>query len=262
VRTPNGEQRTLDIKAMLRPTRKEINAINFWNEVREEERDDQIYKRKSVTIGDDVVVWKLHDWMMDEKGSDNMVHAAKSAHALVLDLRGNGGGSLLAVTRMISNLVDHDVKVADPQGRKKFDLSPVAKTKGNNAFTGKVVVLVDSNSASASEILARVLQLEKRGIIVGDKTAGAVMVAEHFPMRSGLDHTIFYGASVTMWDFVMSDGHSLEHNGVLPDEQLVPTANDLASGRDPVLARAVELAGGKLSAEDAGKLFPYEWPPE
>jgi C-terminal processing protease CtpA/Prc len=55
---------------------------------------------------------------------------------------------------------------------------------------------------------------------------------------------------------VMPDGASLEGRGVVPDEVVLPTAQDLAAGRDPALARALALAGVLVSPERAGRMFP------
>ena len=62
-------------------------------------------------------------------------------------------------------------------------------------------------------------------------------------------------ASITIGDVRMSDGASLEKVGVVPDETVLPTAADLAAGRDPVLARAIALAGGSITPETASRLF-------
>jgi carboxyl-terminal processing protease len=177
---------------------------------------------------------------------------------MIFDLRGNGGGSVKMFNRLVGNLFDRDIKVADWVGRKKFD-PQIAKTRGGNIYKGEVIVLIDAESASASELFARVMQLEKRGRVLGDRSAGSVMVSRYYSHKVGLDVVSFYGANVTMADLIMADGVSLENTGVTPDQLLLPTGDDLAAGRDPVLARAVEMLGGKLTSEDAGKMFPVEW---
>jgi C-terminal processing protease CtpA/Prc len=121
------------------------------------------------------------------------------------------------------------------------------------------VILVDSGSGSSSELLARVIQLEKRGTVIGDRSAGAVMRARYSSRTVGVDTVAFYGFSVTDADLVMADGKSLEHVGVQPDELIIPSPSDLQAGRDPVLARAAELIGLKVDATKAGMIFPVEW---
>ena len=86
------------------------------------------------------------------------------------------------------------------------------------------------------------------------------MEARDFDEFLGTDSKIFYGFSITSANLIMKDGKSLENTGVTPDERVIPTAQDLADGKDPALTRAVQLAGGTLDPTAAGKLFPYEWP--
>jgi C-terminal processing protease CtpA/Prc len=161
---------------------------------------------------------------------------------------------------MVGNVFDHDVKIADRVGRK--DRKPqIAKSHGKDAFNGKIIVLVDSDSASAAELFARVMQLDKRGTVVVDRSAGAVMESMRYRDNHGVDTKIFYAFSVTDANPIMTDGKSLEHTGVTPDEMVLPSGRDLAEGKDPALTRAAALAGLTLEPAQAGKFFPFEWLP-
>jgi C-terminal processing protease CtpA/Prc len=82
------------------------------------------------------------------------------------------------------------------------------------------------------------------------------MVARHHSYTQGHRYRfLFYGLSITEADLVMSDGRSLEKAGVLPDEVVLPTGEDLASGRDPALALAAQRVGATLDPAAAGKLL-------
>ena len=157
-----------------------------------------------------------------------------------------------------SQFFDHPVLLETEVSRKESKKVTV-KPKGK-PFTGKLIVLVDSRSASASELFARVIQLEHRGEVIGDRSAGAVMEARDYGESLGMGISINYGVSITSANLLMSDGKSLEHVGVTPDELMLPTAADLTAGRDPVMSHAVALGGAKLDPVAAGKLFPFEWP--
>jgi carboxyl-terminal processing protease len=195
---------------------------------------------------------------LEDPKVDEMVGKFKKRKALILDLRGNGGGYETTLLRLLANMIDHDVKVADLK-RRKENKPITAKTRGANVFTGKLVVLIDNRSGSAAELFSRVVQLEKRGIVIGDRSAGAVMRSKHHGHEIGQDTVVFYGASITDADMIMSDGQSLERVGVVPDELKLPTNLDLAARRDPVLAYAASLVGVTIPPEKAGAFFPIEW---
>ncbi|MDT5063510.1 MAG: hypothetical protein QOH63_3969 [Acidobacteriota bacterium] len=214
--------------------------------------DDRFYEQG------DLLVWRMPGFDSSPDHMDAIMGRARKFKTLVLDLRGNGGGYQVTLERLAGYFFDHDVKIADLKGRK--EMKPIlAKTRADKVFKGQLIVLVDSESASAAELFARIIQLEKRGIIIGDHTAGAVMTAKDYDHQVGIGNTLYFGTSVTIADVIMPDGKSLESVGVTPDEILLPGGSDIAERRDPVLTRAAAIAGLKLEPEKAGKLFPVEW---
>lgn len=261
VRTDGGQPRELALVAKTIQRQRNTNLADE-NEAERffiaEERDARVRDHRYIEAQAEVLIWKMPAFDLPKIKVDEMMDKAKKHPALILDLRGNGGGAEETLLRMIANLFDHDIKIGDLK-RRKEQKPLIAKTRGKDIFAGKLVVLVDSRSGSSAELLARVVQIEKRGIVIGDKTAGAVMRSRRFSTQVGVDTVVFYGASVTDADLIMTDGKSLEKLGVTPDELILPTSGDLAGFRDPVLARAGTLVGIKLDPIRAGAMFPVEW---
>ncbi len=204
-----------------------------------------------------VLLWKMPHFSLDPSKIDDIIGRARKYPALIIDLRGNSGGRVDMLTRLIGDLFPDEVKIADEKRRKETK-EIKTKARGKDAFTGKLIVLIDNGSASASEVFSRVIQLEKRGTIIGDSSAGAVMESMFYGHQIGLDVVVPFGISVTIADLVMKDGKSLEKVGVTPDIMIIPTGADLAAGRDPALAKAIEQLGLKITPDEAGKLFPAE----
>lgn len=207
-------------------------------------------------VDKDLIACKLYTFMIAPGMIDKMMKEVTGHKKLILDLRGNGGGALETELRLIGYLFDHDVMTAT-EVRKDKRKDRIAKSRKDRAFTGQLQVLVDSKSGSASEIFARVIQIEKRGEILGDVTSGKVMEAVLLGLASfrGLGAFSVFGLELTVADLVMSDGQRLEGAGVIPDKALVPTNRALAEKTDPLLAYAVSVFGVRLSAEDAGKYY-------
>ena len=145
---------------------------------------------------DDVIIWKMPGFdIYDEQELVNVMERVKKHQSLVLDLRGNGGGLVVMLKRLLGYFFEQDLKISEMKYRKEVK-AETAKSKGSGGFKGKLVVLIDSRSASASEIFSRVIQLEKRGIVVGDRSAGAVMQSIQYGHTVGQETVTFYGASI------------------------------------------------------------------
>ncbi|MFN2465854.1 MAG: S41 family peptidase [Candidatus Dormibacteria bacterium] len=135
---------------------------------------------------------------------------------VILDLRRNPGGFVSSADRVISEFVRSGVTVTVVGRGDKRDEH---KVSGQGVgFDTRVEVLVDENSASASEIAAGALQDHHRATLVGHKTFGKGLVEQDFPLRNGGDLHL----TIAYW--YRPSGKSINLLGITPD-QVVPLAN-------------------------------------
>ena len=254
--SPEGTQRTLRIMAKEnKQTPIGWNSIiAFRNAVSAYEKARHQYLLRTIKLSDKSILWPLSQFALTAEEVDDTMSRIRNFDNLVLDLRGNTGGLEENLLRLVGYFFDHDVKVAEAK-RRDETRSLVARSRG--IFKGKLVVLVDSWSSSASELFARVMQLEGRATVLGDRTPGAVMRSRTHRLRMDTKSNLAIGyvLSITDADIVMKDGKSLERVGVTPDELLLPSPQDLAGKLDPVLQRAAALVGTQLTAAEAYKLL-------
>lgn len=262
VQSPGQAPRQLEVMAKVHQEKRVIDlgsTIDLNDFIRKLEDADRFDNRHRFQKMGGVVVWKMPNFSFLPEDVDKIMNDhVYGSGVLILDLRGNPGGYIMTLERLASHFFDREVKIANLKGRKEKK-PMLARKRDGKPYDGRLIVLIDSKSASCSEMFARLMQLEKRGKVVGDLSSGKVMQSLFHVMETGVNRVVRYGASITDADVIMTDGKSLEHTGVTPDELLKPSAEDMAAMRDPVLARAFQLAGMKIEPERAGALFPIEW---
>ena len=148
---------------------------------------------------------------------------AEGVEALIMDLRGNGGGHLTEATALSGLFIPQGpiVQLRETGGRVEVLDDPEPSV----AWDGPLVVLVDRFSASASEIFAAAIQDYGRGIVVGQQTFGKGSVQNLYPLdRYALGTDPGFGQlTVTIGKYYRVTGESTQHRGVQPDIAM-PTA--------------------------------------
>ena len=142
---------------------------------------------------------------------------SENIDALILDLRGNGGGSLTEATQLTGLFIDKGpiVQVQDSSGHIE-----VHRDRDSSAvYEGPLVVLVDRYSASASEIVASAIQDYKRGIVVGETTFGKGTVQQLVDLNNfGSNNEYKLGhLKATIAQYFRINGGSTQYRGVVPD---------------------------------------------
>jgi carboxyl-terminal processing protease len=192
---------------------------------------------------DDIGYVKVPSFGVDT--AEKTLWKVKDVRALIVDLRGNLGGDEKVMQRFTGYFNQNEEEIFTEHARDKSE-KLMAKPQKPSFSDVPVVVLVDSESASASEIFARHMQLTGRGIIIGDKTMGAVSGAELFVQHIGADPAVFYGAQTTVMHAIFPDGKDLEKVGVTPDTMCIPSAYALQQEKDPCLDLAMSTLKAKL----------------
>jgi carboxyl-terminal processing protease len=181
----------------------------------------------------------------------------KQVNAYVLDMRGNPGGLLQASVEIARMWLDNGtiVKTVDRKGGNE-DFRAV-----QGALTQlPMAVLVDGNSASASEILAGALKDNRRAQIVGAQTFGKALVQSVHSLSDGS------GMAVTVAHYYTPNGTDIGHKGVTPDVKVDLNFNEqknladsptlLGSTQDPQYQRAVAVLQNKNMASPTPVKIP------
>lgn len=149
---------------------------------------------------------------------------------VILDLRGNGGGLLSAAQDISSLWLRDKLVVSERQGGKTTD---ELRSGDNPIFENMpTVILVNSGSASASEIVAGALQDNKAATLIGEKTFGKGSVQKLVQLDNGSV------LKVTVARWYTPNGKNINKEGITPDQKVELTADDAKAGRDPQLDAA------------------------
>ena len=144
---------------------------------------------------------------------------AEGVEGIILDLRNNGGGSLMDVVDMAGLFIDQGPMV---QVRSRYgDPQVLEDTDKSVVYDGPLAILVNSSSASASEIMAAAIQDYKRGIIVGTRTFGKGTVQRFFDLdnyvRGENEFKPLGSIKLTTQKFYRVNGGATQLKGVTPD---------------------------------------------
>lgn len=156
---------------------------------------------------------------------------------LVVDLRNNPGGNVDTVTDMLDLMLPEGttLSIKDKQGKES-----VYESDDEHQFTKPLVVLVNENSASASEIFSGAIQTFGTGEVVGTTTYGKGVVQQIFDLKDGTS------VKLTIAEYLIAGQFGINGKGVTPDVEVQYEKDAQNPDRDNQLEKALEEVKNKL----------------
>ena len=206
--------------------------------------------------GEDAAVLKIYTFSSGysrENVEKLVAEAVTKAKYLVIDLRNNGGGAVANLRHLLSMLLPQDTVIGTFVSRrtarqyaedKKVETTDVvelaksstekfkAGTVKDIRFTGRIAVLINGRSGSASEIAAAALRENMKAPLVGSRSAGAVLASVFARLPNDFE------CQYPVQDYVTAQGIRLEKNPLKPDAEVELSS---AEGADPAVVKALEL---------------------
>lgn len=220
-------------------------------------------------LGDDAAVLKIYTFAngYDRKNVESLIQQVDAkAKYLIIDLRSNGGGAVANLNHFLSMLMPDQTPVGVFVGRNVVDEyakthtdglnDPVAiaawnvrkfktnKREGVEPFGGKIAVLINRGSASASEICSAALKDCRDAVLVGQKSLGAVLASVYGRLPGGFE------LQYPVQDYVTIKGERLEGHPREPDLVVERSAN----GEDDAPAKALDLLKKRSEEHSSSKV--------
>lgn len=168
----------------------------------------------------------------------NELNKSNKLKGLIIDLRNNGGGIVDEALDMADFILDKD-KIELISINKKGE-EQITKSKSNPVINVPIVVLVNGNTASASEIFAAALKENDKATIVGEKTYGKGVIQELISLRDGS------GIKVTIEEYLTPNRNKINKVGITPDKEVtlpdtVTSIYNIEKTDDTQLQEAIKL---------------------
>ena len=160
---------------------------------------------------------------------------SKGTKKIILDLRSNGGGYVSAARDILSLWLDGEKVLI--QKSKFSSVDDITYSLRNKAIFSdiKTVVLVNGNTASASEIVTGALKDYNKATVVGETTYGKGVVQAMLDLSGGTT------LKVTSAHWYTPLGNTINGTGISPDYEVVNTYDDVNHSRDPQMDKALEI---------------------